>query len=175
VKRCYIGLGANLGHSFHTLCRAAEALENLESSTAAGRSGIYRSAPIGPAGQPDYLNAVLALDTQLPPLLLLDQLQAIEHAEGRQRGERWGPRTLDLDLLLYEGCELNSERLTVPHPRLYERNFVLQPLADLLAPDWQFADGTSLQERLNQCPDNPLERMALPWQHFSALAGASAG
>lgn len=175
MKRCYIGLGANLGHSFDTLCRAADALENLPSCTAAGRSGIYRSAPIGPAGQPDYLNAVLALDTELPPQLLLERLQAIEHAEGRQRAERWGPRTLDLDLLLYEGFEQRSERLTVPHPRLFERNFVLQPLADLLPLDWQFADGTSLQERLAQCPDNPLARTTQRWQHVSALAGAFAG
>jgi 2-amino-4-hydroxy-6-hydroxymethyldihydropteridine diphosphokinase len=175
VKRCFIGLGANLGKPFATLGEAAAALEQLESTQAAGRSAIYRSAAIGPDGQPDYLNAVVAIDTRLSPLALLDELQALEHAAGRRRELRWGPRTLDLDLLLYGHLELQSERLSIPHPRIFERNFVLQPLADLLADDWQFNDGTSLGERLAACPANPLERTALSWEAVSGRCREAAG
>ncbi|EED31398.1 2-amino-4-hydroxy-6-hydroxymethyldihydropteridine pyrophosphokinase [gamma proteobacterium NOR5-3] len=170
MTRCFIGLGANLGNSHHTLQQAAEDLENLPASTAAGRSPIYRSAPVGPQDQADYLNAVLALDTTLAPLTLLTSLQTLEQKAGRRRSVRWGPRTLDLDILIYGDCVLESERLTLPHPRLFERNFVLRPLADIVGEHWRFADGSSLARRLEDCPSNALTLTTLGWS--AALSGA---
>jgi 2-amino-4-hydroxy-6-hydroxymethyldihydropteridine diphosphokinase len=112
---------------------------------------------MGPADQPDYLNAVAMLDTRLAPLALLDALQGIEQQQGRVRsGERWGPRTLDLDLLLYGSAVISGPRLEVPHPGIRQRSFVLVPLADL-APELVFPDGQSLREALRQCPSDGLE------------------
>lgn len=129
----YIALGANLGDPLATLHAALGGLAELGELQAVSR--LYRTAPVGgPPGQPDYLNAVAALETRLAPLALLDALQALETQAGRTRTVRWEARTLDLDLLLYGGEVLASERLSVPHPRAWERAFVLAPLADL-APD----------------------------------------
>lgn len=155
--RAYIGLGSNLDDPVGQLRRAVEALRGLSESRLTAVSRFYRSAPMGSAEQPDYVNAVAMLDTCLEPLALLDALQAIEQQQGRiRKGERWGPRTLDLDLLLY-GAEVIAEpRLQVPHPGIKQRNFVLVPLADL-APELVFPDGESLQQALHQCPAGGLE------------------
>lgn len=126
----WIGLGANLGDRGAALARAVQALAALPSTQRLRVSGLYASAPID-AGGPDYLNAVAELSTCLAPLALLDALQAIEQAAGRERSYRNAPRTLDLDLLVYADQQLVSERLTLPHPRLGERAFVLLPLAEL--------------------------------------------
>jgi len=134
VRRAYIGLGSNLEDPSSQLRRAVTALSQLPSSTPGPVSPVYRSSPMGPADQPDYLNAVMALDTSLEPLALLDALQAIEQAHHRRRALRWGPRTLDLDLLLYADQVLDLPRLQVPHPGVHEREFVIYPLADI-APD----------------------------------------
>lgn len=129
----YVALGANLGESLLTLRRALAGLQGL--GEVRGVSRLYRTAPVGgPPGQADYLNAVVALDTELSPLKLLDGLQALEAGAGRTRTVRWEARTLDLDLIVYGQAVLTSERLTVPHPLAWERAFVLAPLADL-APD----------------------------------------
>jgi 2-amino-4-hydroxy-6-hydroxymethyldihydropteridine diphosphokinase len=128
-----IGLGANLGDAHATLAQALHALAALPDSTLCATSSIYRSAPIDSSG-PDYLNAVVLLDTTLPAPALLVELQRIEGEHGRQRPYRNAPRTLDLDLLLYGDQCIATPTLTVPHPRLHERAFVLQPLAEL-APD----------------------------------------
>lgn len=141
--RCYIGLGANLGEPLAQLRAAVAALAALPGSALAAVSPLYRSAPLGPAGQPDYYNAVAALDTPLPPHALLTALQAIEAAQGRVRLERWGPRTLDLDLLLYGSDLIATPDLTVPHAELGNRCFVLVPLHDL-APDLILPDGRAL-------------------------------
>ena len=126
----YVALGANLGEPLLTLRRAAASLTEL--GEVQGVSRLYRTAPVGgPPGQPDYLNAVVALETALGPLTLLDGLQAIEAAAGRTRTVRWEARTLDLDLLLYGEMVLDQDRLKVPHPLAWERGFVLAPLADL--------------------------------------------
>lgn len=170
MRRCFIGLGSNLGNSHETLQLAADKLENLPSTRAAGRSCIYRSAPVGPPGQADYLNAVVALDTELEPLTLLCSLQRIEKEARRERNVRWGPRTLDLDILIYVDVEIKSERLTLPHPRLFERNFVLRPLADIVGERWQFADGSSVAQRLDVCPPNELTPAHLDWAAESAEA-----
>jgi len=126
----YIGLGANLGDAGATLRAALAALEALPSTSALQASPIYRSAPVD-AGGPDYLNAAARLQTSLDPHALLAQLQALELAHGRERPYRNAPRTLDLDLLLYDAQMIATPTLVVPHPRLHERAFVLRPLADL--------------------------------------------
>jgi 2-amino-4-hydroxy-6-hydroxymethyldihydropteridine diphosphokinase len=129
-----IALGSNLGDSSGTLGEALNALAHVQGVTVQCRSSWYRTRAIGPV-QPDYLNGCALLQVRLAPEELLDCLLETEQRFGRQRAERWGPRTLDLDLIFYAQLRLDTERLQVPHPRLRERAFVLQPLAEI-APDW---------------------------------------
>jgi len=143
-----IGMGANLGHPAQTLSQAAQALQAISIKPIV-LSHIYRSAPIGPAGQPDYANAVALIHTALTPLDLLDQLQTIELQFGRTRGIRWGARSLDLDLLLYGEQQIQHERLTVPHLELLNRNFVLWPLAEVM-PSLILSDGQSIETHCQQ-------------------------
>lgn len=155
--RAYIALGSNLEGPRTQVETAFAELAALPRTEEAGRSRIYRSTPMGPPGQPDYLNAVAALDTDLAPEALLDALQAIEARHGRVRGpQRWGPRTLDLDLLLYGAETVNTERLVVPHPGLHERNFVLYPLYDL-APDLEVPGKGPLRALRAACPGHGLQ------------------
>lgn len=126
----WIGLGANLGDVRAALRAAVQAMAALPGTRVLRVSSLYRSAPVD-AGGPDYLNAVAELETTLAPLDLLHALQAIEQAAGRERPYRNAPRTLDLDLLLYGAKQLDGAELTVPHPRMGERAFVLLPLAEL--------------------------------------------
>jgi 2-amino-4-hydroxy-6-hydroxymethyldihydropteridine diphosphokinase len=128
--RVFIGLGANLGDASATLNAAVAALAALPLTTLTARSKTYRSAPVDAQG-PDYLNAVAELDTALLPAALLHELQGIEQAHGRERAYRNAPRTLDLDLLMYGDHTIATLDLTVPHPRLHERAFVLLPLLEL--------------------------------------------
>ncbi len=130
--RCHVGLGANLGDPVATLRAVLEDLAALPLTRLVAASDLYRNPPVGPAGQPDYVNGVAVLDTALSALALLDRLQDLETARGRVRtGPRWGPRTLDLDLLLYQDLRCRHPRLSLPHPRMAERPFVLVPLAEL--------------------------------------------
>jgi 2-amino-4-hydroxy-6-hydroxymethyldihydropteridine diphosphokinase len=157
--RAYIGLGGNLDQPAARIRRARAALSVLPNTREAAFSRLYRSAPMGPSDQPDYVNAVMALDTELEPLALLDHLQAIENVEGRVRlGERWGPRTLDLDLLLYGDDVIQHERLTVPHPGLHHREFVLYPLFDI-APELTIPGRGALRDWVAACPRRGLETM----------------
>jgi 2-amino-4-hydroxy-6-hydroxymethyldihydropteridine diphosphokinase len=126
----YVGLGANLGDARGTVQAALDALAKLPETHLTAASPLYRSAPVDASG-PDYINAVAALQTQLAALDLLAELQVIERAAGRERPYRNAPRTLDLDLLLYGDAHIASARLTVPHPCMYKRAFVLKPLADI--------------------------------------------
>ena len=126
----YIGLGANLGAAHASLLAALQALALLPDCRLLQASSVYRSAPVDASG-PDFYNAVAALHTTLAPLALLDALQAIEQQFGRERPFINAPRTLDLDLLLMGDLQLNSPRLTLPHPRLHQRAFVLQPLLEI--------------------------------------------
>lgn len=158
--RCFIGLGSNLEDPQAQVCRAFDELAELPHCRLVRRSSLYRSAPVGPQDQPDFINAVAELQTALEPEALLDQLQAIERAHQRVRKIHWGPRTLDLDLLLYADRTINTERLTVPHPFMYERGFVLWPLVEV-APQLSLPDGSTLAQRLDQCPMGTLERMPL--------------
>ncbi|GGA18957.1 2-amino-4-hydroxy-6-hydroxymethyldihydropteridine diphosphokinase [Dyella nitratireducens] len=130
--RAYVALGSNLGDSKQHLLDAIEALAVLPDTSLIARSRIYRTPPWGKLDQPDFLNAVVAIETSREPHDLLDALLNIERAAGRERnGERWGPRTLDLDLLYVAGKAVNSERLTLPHPHIANRAFVLLPLHDV--------------------------------------------
>jgi 2-amino-4-hydroxy-6-hydroxymethyldihydropteridine diphosphokinase len=127
-----IGLGGNLGDVRSRLDAAIGALDAVPGIRVTARSRFYRTPPWGPVAQPDFVNAAIAVDTSLDAHALLDALLATERAFGRVRdGERWGPRTLDLDLLAYGDTVMADERLTVPHPRIAERAFVLLPLADI--------------------------------------------
>lgn len=128
----YIGLGSNLGDPRAQVGRAIEALARLPGCTLGRRSSLYCTTPVGPMPQPEYVNAVVSITTGLAPLGLLAALQGIEHDHGRVRdGTRWGPRTLDLDLLLYGDWQLRLPDLVLPHPELANRAFVLVPLAEI--------------------------------------------
>jgi len=157
-QRAYIGLGSNLQNPTQQLQQALIALKALPQTQLVCVSSFYRSAPLGPPDQPDYCNAVAALDTALAPLALLDALQSIEQAQGRLRGERWGARTLDLDILLFGGQIIKSEHLTVPHPQMQHRAFVLCPLAEI-APNLALPNGQSLADWLAACSFDELERL----------------
>lgn len=158
--RCFIGLGANLGQPVQQLEQAVSALHQLPASRFVNCSAFYGSKPMGPQDQPDYVNAVAELATTLAPDELLDELQRIEQQQGRQRkDERWGPRTLDLDLLLYGNQQIATERLTVPHYGLSKREFVLYPLHDI-APELQLPDGRMLCDLLTQVPRNGLLKLS---------------
>lgn len=159
MERIYIGMGSNLAAPEEQLRSAVEALAQLPQSRLYGVSAFYQSDSLLP-GQPRYTNAVAALDSTLPPLTLLDALQAIENQQGRERNERWGPRTLDLDILLFGDRLIDEPRLKVPHYHMQARPFVLYPLAELTPADLQLADGRTLQELLAACPFVGLERLA---------------
>lgn len=149
--QAYIGLGSNLNDPARQVKAALAALRNIPEARCVRHSSLYRSAPLGQADQPDYINAVAMLDTRLPARQLLIELQAIERIHGRVRGaERWGPRTLDLDILLYGDMQLESEELTVPHPRLAERSFVLYPLCEI-APDLEIPGLGGVQQLMAAC------------------------
>ena len=159
MERIYIGMGSNLAAPTQQLRNAADALAQLPETEWVGVSSFYQSDSLLP-GQPRYTNAVAAFDSRLPPLGLLDALQAIENSQGRERNERWGPRTLDLDILLFGDRLIDEPRLKVPHYHLHARAFVLYPLAELAPQDLQLADGRTLRELLAACPFVGLERLA---------------
>ncbi|MDD1509602.1 2-amino-4-hydroxy-6-hydroxymethyldihydropteridine diphosphokinase [Pseudomonas sp. CNPSo 3701] len=157
MERVYIGLGSNLAEPTEQLRQALVALEQLPDTRLAAVSSFYVSDSLLP-GQPRYTNAVAALETGLEPLQLLDALQAIELDQGRERHERWGPRTLDLDILLFGQRLIDEPRLRVPHYHMHARAFVLYPLAEL-ADGLQLPDGRHLSELLAACPFEGLERL----------------
>jgi 2-amino-4-hydroxy-6-hydroxymethyldihydropteridine diphosphokinase len=127
-----IGLGSNLGDRQATLVAAVKALRARAEISETVASSIYETAPVGVLDQPKFLNAVIVIRTSFLPEALLRALQEIEHSFGRERRERWGPRTLDLDLLAYEGEQRTTNELMLPHPRMFERAFVMVPLRELL-------------------------------------------
>jgi len=128
----YLGLGSNLDDPAAQVARAIDAIAALPDSVLRAVSSFYRNPPMGPQEQPDYVNAVVAIETRLAPRVLLEAMQGIERSQGRDRsGQRWGPRTIDLDLLLYGDRVLNEDHLKVPHPGIAERAFVLVPLAEI--------------------------------------------
>lgn len=164
----YIGLGANLDQPLAQLKTAVAALAALPDCSLSGVSCLYGSSPVGPQDQPDYLNAAARLDTTLTPHGLLAALQAIENAHGRVRLQRWGARTLDLDLLLFAADEIRTPDLTLPHPELVNRAFVVRPLLDL-EPTLRLPDGTVLASLPCAHSTQGLERLAdADWWQASA-------
>ncbi|MDX7986671.1 2-amino-4-hydroxy-6-hydroxymethyldihydropteridine diphosphokinase [Xenorhabdus sp. 12] len=156
MTRVYIAIGSNQASPLQQVNNALAALKAIPDTTLVAQSSFYRTKPMGPQDQPDFLNLAVALDTQLPPETLLDHTQAIELAQGRVRkSERWGPRTLDLDIMLFGEYVIETERLTIPHYGLKQREFMLYPLAEI-APGLVFPDGETLAERLTQVPENGL-------------------
>lgn len=156
MNQVYIAIGSNLDDPIINAQRAIEALRQLPNSRFISASSLYSSKPMGPQDQPDYVNAVALIATELSPLALLDQTQAIEHNFGRVRkAERWGARTLDLDILLFGDEVITNERLTIPHYGMNTREFVLYPLAEI-APTLCFPDGKPISFYLEQVPLNGL-------------------
>jgi 2-amino-4-hydroxy-6-hydroxymethyldihydropteridine diphosphokinase len=131
VKRAYVGVGANVGPREITIQRAVALLSELDGVDVVEQSTLRETDPVGVVDQPKFLNGVVALETSLSSRELLEALLSVERELGRTRGERWGPRTIDLDLLVYGDEVVDEPGLRVPHPRLHERRFVLEPLADL--------------------------------------------
>jgi len=164
----YIGLGSNLADPESQVQSALAELQNLPQSRCLAHSSLYRSAPMVSAGdsaddQPDYINAVAALETVLEPAVLLAELQHLEALHQRIREQRWGPRTLDLDLLLYGDSSINTVELTVPHPGLSERNFVLYPLAEVVGEaktgELKIPGQGTLADLLGACPRDDLAKV----------------
>jgi 2-amino-4-hydroxy-6-hydroxymethyldihydropteridine diphosphokinase len=153
----YIGVGSNLDNPIARVYQAFEDLKAIPQTECISHSPLYSSKPIGPP-QPNYINSVIALKTQLSPKDLLIALQTIENAHGRRREVRWGPRTLDLDILLYGDLIKADAFLTLPHPRLQERSFVLYPLQDI-APNLMVPGLGNLQTLLRRCPYHGLKRL----------------
>ncbi|SEO59799.1 2-amino-4-hydroxy-6-hydroxymethyldihydropteridine diphosphokinase [Aquisalimonas asiatica] len=157
VTAC-IGLGSNLDGPAAQVRRAVDALAAHDGMQVTACSSLYASAPMGPQDQPDYINAVAVVETALTPSELLDALQAQEAAQARRRDRRWGPRTLDLDLLTYGDATISTERLQVPHPGLHLRAFVLYPLAEL-DPARRVPGLGPVQELLAACSDDGIRRL----------------
>jgi 2-amino-4-hydroxy-6-hydroxymethyldihydropteridine pyrophosphokinase len=146
----YIAIGSNLASPLEQVNAAVQALGEIPQSRLVKVSAFYRTPPLGPQDQPDYLNAAVVLETSLDAETLLDNTQRIELQQGRQRkAERWGPRTLDLDIMLFGDEVINTDRLTVPHYDMKNRGFMLWPLWEV-APELTFPNGESLQAILQQ-------------------------
>ena len=156
MTRVYLAIGSNLGDPIQQTKNAITALKMLPSSQFKVASALYSSTPMGPQNQPDYINAVVEIETKLTPLELLDCTQAIELEQGRVRkDQRWGPRTLDIDILLFGNEVIDSEQLTIPHYGMKVREFVLYPLSEI-APNLQLPDGTKLGDLLGRVDQNGL-------------------
>jgi 2-amino-4-hydroxy-6-hydroxymethyldihydropteridine diphosphokinase len=154
----YIGVGSNMGDRRGNIEAAVRALGGAADIDVVAVSSVQPSRPVGgPAGQRDYFNAVVAILTTLDPRALLDTLRGVEQQLGRRRAERWGPRTIDLDLLLYDQQTIDEEDLVVPHPRMHQRRFVMEPLAEI-APDVMHPVlGRSANEILRDLPEDAAE------------------
>ena len=149
-RRVYIAIGSNLASPLEQVNAAIQAIGEIPDSRFMAVSSFYRTPPLGPQDQPDYLNAAVALETTLAPEALLDHTQRIELQQGRVRkAERWGPRTLDLDIMLFGDEVINTERLTVPHYDMKNRGFMLWPLVEI-APELLFPGNTPLRTYLAQ-------------------------
>jgi len=155
----FIGLGSNLEDPFSQLRRAFVELDKLSNTRLIAHSSLYRSAPLGYLDQPEFVNAVAKIATALTPQALLQGLLQIEHQHDRERTFHNAPRTLDLDVLLYDDVQLHEHGLTIPHPRMHQRAFVLQPLLEI-APDCDIPSIGQAQRALHLCRNQVLERLA---------------
>jgi 2-amino-4-hydroxy-6-hydroxymethyldihydropteridine diphosphokinase len=154
----YIGLGSNLADPVNQITLAIAALNELSGSKVIMQSSLYSSPPMGPQDQPDYVNAVVLLETELEPHLLLDGLQSIEQQQGRVRKRHWGERTIDLDILVYDDNVIDDERLKVPHPGIAQRSFVLYPLAEI-GPELDIPTLGSVKHLLENCPPEGIQKL----------------
>jgi 2-amino-4-hydroxy-6-hydroxymethyldihydropteridine diphosphokinase len=161
MTSAYIALGSNLDNPAGQLRDGLDELSKLPHCQLDGVSSAYSSAAVGPGEQPDYLNAVAKLTTQLSPTQLLQATQAIENKQGRTREQRWGARTLDLDIVLYGEREIQTSDLQIPHPRMFERNFVLYPLAEIAGAHLVLPCGGVLESLLAKCPQGDLQQTQL--------------
>lgn len=158
-KQVFVGLGSNLDNPVAHVCAAFSDLKNINGIEVIANSSLYKSKPLDDANQPDYINAVTELKTTLSSIQLLEELQRIEDAHGRVRnGERWHPRTLDLDLLLFADEVIATLHLTVPHSELAKREFVLYPLYEI-APGLMIPGQGALQDLIDRCPQRALQRL----------------
>lgn len=159
MNQVYIGLGSNMAEPHKQLVTAVDCLAKLPDCQLLKCSSFYKSRPMGPQDQSDYVNAVVLLETSLRPHQLLDQTQLIENQHGRVRkANRWGPRTLDLDILLYGQQQISTQNLTIPHYGMKEREFVLYPLFEISS-DLVLPDGEVLSALLQSCPLNGLQKI----------------
>jgi 2-amino-4-hydroxy-6-hydroxymethyldihydropteridine diphosphokinase len=157
VYQAFIALGSNLGDPEFQVKRAFEELARLPSSRLLAHSSLYRSGPIGLLDQPDFINAVAHIETALGPHDLLDTLLKIEHRHGRVRESSNAPRTLDLDMLMYDDLQCDERCLVLPHPRMHQRAFVLQPLLEI-APDCRIPGRGTVAELLALCAGQRIKR-----------------
>ena len=158
MSRAYIGVGANLGDAPQQVRDAIAAIGALPDTSLTAASSLYRTAPVGYLDQPDFINAVAAIESVLAPHVLLDALHEIEQRFGRERSFKDAPRTLDLDMLLYDQCIIDDTTLTVPHPRMHERAFVLAPLVEI-APDCIIPGRGPAHTWLARYADQAIERL----------------
>ncbi len=171
MSQAYLAFGANLGDRFQAWMFALSHLHNAPGCKVVGYSHLYETEPVGGPEQPMFLNGAVALETKLAPEKLLLLLQDLEHQYGRTRDIHWGPRTLDLDILLYDDLVLRQEGpppLVLPHPRINERRFVLQPLCDLVSNRKHPTLGRTWKELLLACPDTS---SVLPYRELSSKPG----
>jgi 2-amino-4-hydroxy-6-hydroxymethyldihydropteridine diphosphokinase len=158
MARAVIGLGANLGDPVTQLRAAIAEIGRLAATRVVAESSFYRTAPVGYAGQPDFVNAAVSIETALEPRALLEGLKAVEAAAGRERSFKDAPRTLDLDVLLYEDCAIDEPGLTIPHPRMHERAFALAPLVEI-EPDAIVPGRGRAADLLARCTDQRVQRI----------------
>ncbi|MGN1356543.1 MAG: 2-amino-4-hydroxy-6-hydroxymethyldihydropteridine diphosphokinase [Succinivibrionaceae bacterium] len=154
----FIALGSNLDNPVNQLRTAIEEISRLKGCELSGISGFYENPPLGPQDQPSFLNGVIKITTNLRPLELLDKLQELEQKHRRVRKIHWGPRTLDLDIILYGNETISNSRLTVPHPEVARRSFVLRPLLDI-EPDLSLPDGRKISELCAETDCNGLKKI----------------
>ncbi len=157
----YVGLGSNMDNPQEQLQEAVKHIHNHEQVSVQTCSFLYESSPMGPQNQSNFINAVCQLNTSLTPIELLDFLQSVEQLHGRTRvGERWGPRTLDLDILLFNNLRMDNDRLTLPHYGMADREFVLVPLFEI-APDLIMQDGRRISVWVKECTLDGLKRLPI--------------
>lgn len=157
MSSVYLSLGSNMGDRRALVDEAVKQLDAHPHIGVTKQSAYYETAPWGGVEQAPFLNMALKIETSLPPLLLLDECQRIEGALNRERIIRWGPRTIDIDILTYDDIEIHNDRLDIPHPRMFERAFVLIPLRDMMAQDICY--GQSIEEALSRIGDQEIERL----------------
>jgi 2-amino-4-hydroxy-6-hydroxymethyldihydropteridine diphosphokinase len=159
VTRAYVGIGSNLERPREQVLQAFDELDRMPATRLVRKSSLYRTAPVGHAGQPDFINAVAELDSALSPREMLEQLRRIEASHGRARSFPNAPRTLDLDLLLFDERTIGDADLVVPHPRMHERAFVLKPLAEI-APGVAIPGKGTVKDLLEKTSFQVAERIA---------------